>query len=55
MYTMYSAPAEVVFVIVFNMQSFLLLQDQATIAVAGFIFGMHHAFDDKTDKLYTKN
>ena len=25
---------------------------QATIAVAGFVFGMHHVLDDKTDKLY---
>ena len=25
---------------------------QATIAVAGFMFGMHHVLDDKTDKLY---
>ena len=25
---------------------------QATIAVAGFEFGMHHVLDDKTDKLY---
>jgi len=24
---------------------------QATIAVAGFVFGMHHVLDDKTDNL----